>query len=73
MHDCHRLVPDDFEVPAVLEHPRFRQRMLTVNDFVKDYDAVVRRDIAATSAGAVLSASACARPWQGARFRTNSP
>ena len=41
MHDRHRLVPDDFEVPVALEHPRFRLRMLTVNDLVKDYDAVM--------------------------------
>ena len=39
MHDRHRLVPDAFEVPGVLEHPRFRLRMLTVDDLVKDYDA----------------------------------
>ena len=37
----HRLVPDDFDVPEVLEHSRFRLRMLTVNDLVKDYDAVM--------------------------------
>lgn len=41
MHDRRRLVPDGFEVPEVLEHPRFRLRMLTVNDLVKDYDAVM--------------------------------
>ena len=41
MHDSHRLVPDDFDVPEVLEHPRFRLRMLSVNDLVKDYDAVM--------------------------------
>ena len=41
MHDSHRLVPDDFVVPEVLEHPRFRLRMLSVNDLVKDYDAVM--------------------------------
>lgn len=34
-------VPDDFAVPAVLETDRYRLRMLTVNDVVKDYDAVV--------------------------------
>ena len=27
----HRLVPNDFDVPDVLEHSRFRLRMLTVN------------------------------------------
>ena len=41
MHDRPRLVPDDFNVPATLEHPRFRLRMLTVNDLVRDYDAVM--------------------------------
>ena len=41
MHDRFRLVPDGFEVPEVLEHPRFRLRMLSVNDLVKDYDAVM--------------------------------
>ncbi len=41
MHDRPRLVPDDFDVPATLEHPRFRLRMLTVNDLVRDYDAVM--------------------------------
>ena len=41
MHDSHRLVPDGFVVPKVLEHPRFRLRMLSVNDLVKDYDAVM--------------------------------
>ena len=41
MHDRHRLVPDDFDVPNILEHPRFRLRMLSVNDLVKDYEAVM--------------------------------
>ena len=41
MHDRPRLVPDDFDVPATLEHPRFLLRMLTVNDLVRDYDAVM--------------------------------
>ncbi len=35
-----RLVPDDFDVPAGLETDRYRLRMLTVGDVVKDYDAV---------------------------------
>ena len=35
------LVPDDFAVPERLDTDRFRLRMLTVNDVVKDYDAVV--------------------------------
>jgi len=34
-------VPADFEVPATLETAEFRLRMLTVNDVVKDYDAVM--------------------------------
>lgn len=34
-------VPKDFDVPSVLETHSFRLRMLTVNDVVKDYDAVM--------------------------------
>lgn len=34
-------VPDGFTVPAMLEKPTYRLRMLTVNDVVKDYDAVM--------------------------------
>ena len=34
-------VPDDFLVPENLETDTFRLRMLTVNDVVKDYDAVM--------------------------------
>lgn len=34
-------VPADFEVPAKLETSEFRLRMLTVNDVIKDYDAVM--------------------------------
>ena len=37
------MVPDDFEVPAGLEHERFRLRMLTVDDVVKDFDAICDR------------------------------
>jgi hypothetical protein len=33
-------VPPEFEVPETLETERFRLRMLTVNDVVKDFDAV---------------------------------
>ena len=33
-------MPRDFEVPARLETDEFRLRMLTVNDVVKDFDAV---------------------------------
>lgn len=35
------LVPDGFEVPATLEHPRFRLRMLSIHDLEKDYEAVM--------------------------------
>ena len=34
-------VPTDFNVPEKLETPEFRIRALTVNDVVKDYDAVM--------------------------------
>lgn len=34
-------VPSDFEVPEKLETRHLRLRMLTVNDVVKDYDAVM--------------------------------
>lgn len=34
-------VPNDFEVPKTFENQHFRIRMLTVNDVVKDYDAVM--------------------------------
>jgi len=36
-----QFVPDDFEVPALLETDRFRLRMLSVDDVEKDYEAVV--------------------------------
>jgi hypothetical protein len=36
-----RFVADDFDVPEVLETSEFRLRMLTINDLVKDYDAVM--------------------------------
>ena len=39
----YELVPADFEVPAGLEHPSFRLRMLTVDDVVKDFDAINAR------------------------------
>ena len=35
------LVPPDFEIPQVLETEKFRLRMLTIHDVVKDYDAVM--------------------------------
>jgi heme oxygenase len=34
-------VPAEFDIPATLETKEFRLRMLTVNDVVKDFDAVV--------------------------------
>jgi hypothetical protein len=39
----YELVPDDFEVPDVLEQERFRLRKLTVDDVVKDFDAICER------------------------------
>jgi hypothetical protein len=39
----HELVPEGFVVPARLEHERFRLRMLTVDDVVKDFDAICDR------------------------------
>jgi hypothetical protein len=37
------LVPEDFQVPEGLEHARFRLRILTVDDVVKDFDAINSR------------------------------
>ena len=39
----YELVPTDFDVPDGLEHERFRVRMLTVDDVVKDFDAICNR------------------------------
>lgn len=39
----YELVPDDFQVPVGLEHERFRLRMLTADDVVKDFDAICDR------------------------------
>ncbi len=36
-----KFIPIDFKLPEVLETNSFRLRMLTVNDVVKDYDAVM--------------------------------
>jgi len=36
-----QFVPDDFEIPTLLETDHFRLRMLSVNDVDKDYDAVI--------------------------------
>lgn len=38
-----KLVPDDFAIPAGVEHERFRLRMLSINDVVKDFDAICDR------------------------------
>jgi hypothetical protein len=38
-----RLVPDGFEIPRVLETEKYRLRMLTIHDVVKDYDAMMSR------------------------------
>ena len=35
------LVPENFEIPLSLETDKFRLRTLTINDVVKDYDAVM--------------------------------
>ena len=34
-------VPAEFVVPTLLETPEFRLRPLTINDVIKDYDAVM--------------------------------
>lgn len=36
-----KIVPDNFKIPEKLETDKFRLRMLTVNDVVKDYEAVM--------------------------------
>ena len=36
-----QFVPDDFEIPALLETDHFRLRMLSVDDVEKDYEAVI--------------------------------
>ena len=36
-----QFVPDDFEIPALLETDRLRLRMLSVDDVEKDYEAVI--------------------------------
>lgn len=38
-----KLVPEDFEVPETLEHPRFRLRKLTIHDVDKDLEAIHER------------------------------
>ena len=37
------LVPEGFDVPLGLEHERFRLRMLSIDDVVKDFDAICDR------------------------------
>lgn len=37
------LVPEGFDVPTGLEHEKFRLRMLSVDDVVKDFDAICDR------------------------------
>lgn len=39
--DAAPFVPDDFEVPAVLETEQFRLRMLSTSDVERDYDALM--------------------------------
>lgn len=36
-----RLIALEHPIPAGIEHPRFRLRPITVNDVVRDYDAVM--------------------------------
>jgi RimJ/RimL family protein N-acetyltransferase len=36
-----QFIPDDFEIPALLETDRFRLRMLSTDDVEKDYEAVI--------------------------------
>ncbi|MFW9819327.1 MAG: GNAT family N-acetyltransferase [Candidatus Thorarchaeota archaeon] len=38
---AYHFVPDDFEIPAILETDQFRLRMLSVEDVKKDYEAVI--------------------------------
>jgi len=55
-----RFVPDDFEIPALLETDRFRLRMLSVDDVEKDYEAVIEsREFLRTMFGG---------PWPRPRF-----
>lgn len=51
-------VPSDYEVPKSLETAEFRLRMLTVNDVVKDYDAVMS------------SVDHCKTVWPGSKWPT---
>jgi len=55
-----RFVPDDFEIPDLLETDRFRLRMLSADDVEKDYEAVIEsRELLHTMFGG---------PWPGPGF-----
>lgn len=41
LYSIDNFLPDDFQIPQVLETEQFRLRMLTVEDAEKDYDAVM--------------------------------
>jgi hypothetical protein len=43
LRSVYELVPDGFEVPLGLEHARFRLRKLTIDDVVKDFEAINER------------------------------
>ena len=55
------LVPDDFDVPATLEHDRFRLRKLTVDDVVKDLEAIHAR----------VAPGGAPDPWSETTLRAN--
>tara|TARA_B100000029_G_scaffold510897_2_gene603538 strand:+ start:908 stop:1402 length:495 start_codon:yes stop_codon:yes gene_type:complete len=52
-----RLVSDTFEVPEFLVTENFKLRMLTVNDLIKDYDAVMSSVAHLQSTYSVISGS----------------
>lgn len=52
-------VPESFDAPVMLETAKFRLRTLTVNDVVKDYDAVIS------------SASHIKKVWPGSKWPTD--
>ena len=39
------MVPDEFEVPEILESEHMRLRPLTINDAVKDFNAVMSSEL----------------------------
>jgi hypothetical protein len=57
----YELVPDDFDVPAGLEHERFRLRMLTVDDVLPDWLAIKQR----------VGPDGTDRPWLGTTLAAN--